>query len=104
MARAQTPTGSALVTGATGFAGSHLLDRLRDRGDVVGWTRAAVDITSRLQVRDALAELRPSRLYHLAGAARVDSSWAGVLPHLEANALGTHHILDAVRELGLACR
>lgn len=104
MAAGPTPTPSTVVTGALGFAGSHLVDRLNGRGGSIPWDLPSVDILDRGQVRRALAQVRPSRIYHLAGAARVDASWANVVPHLRTNVLGTHHILDAVRELRLPCR
>jgi GDP-4-dehydro-6-deoxy-D-mannose reductase len=107
-----------IVTGAAGFAGSHLLDRLADDAPVVGWTRPggrepdearaidwrAVDLLDREAVGEAFDASAPSRLYHLAGAAHVGASWQTVVPHLRTNALGTHHVLDAVRRSGLRCR
>ncbi len=109
---------ASLVTGAGGFAGSHLLDRLAGREPVVAWHRPgktpgpaaagvtwqAVDLLDRSGVARAIRNLRPSRVYHLAGAARLDTSWQSVVPHLETNVLGTHHLLDAVREANRACR
>ena len=106
-----------LVTGARGFAGSHLVDRLLPRERVAGWHRPGapppsrpgldwhpVDVTDRAAVRAALETLRPSRIYHLAGASRVDTSWSNAAPHLEINVRGTHYLLEAVRELHLSCR
>jgi GDP-4-dehydro-6-deoxy-D-mannose reductase len=109
---------TALVTGAGGFAGSHLLDRLAGRVPVVAWHRPghaprpaaagvtwqAVEMLDRTAVARAIRDTRPSHVYHLAGAARLDTSWQNVVPHLETNVLGTHHLLTAVRETGRACR
>jgi GDP-4-dehydro-6-deoxy-D-mannose reductase len=110
--------GPTLVTGATGFVGGHLLDRLRGRTRLVAWYRPGrpapvpsediswqpVDLLDRRTVDQALAAETPSHIYHLAGAPQVDASWHTVVPHLEANVLGTHHLLDAVRRLGQPCR
>lgn len=109
--------GPTLVTGARGFAGSHLVDRLIGKEDLAGWHRpgsmpaaragltwTAVDLIDREAVRRALAALRPARIYHLAGVARADSAWNTVVPHLQANVLGTHHLVEAVRTLGFPCR
>jgi len=111
-------TGPTLVTGAAGFVGSHLLDRLADEAPVVCWYRPGghlpdgsrhvdgqpVDMRDGMAVRLAIEEATPSRVYHLAGAPHVGASWTTVVPHLEANALGTHHLLDSVRRAGLTCR
>jgi GDP-4-dehydro-6-deoxy-D-mannose reductase len=52
-------------------------------------------------VRDAIAQLTPSVVYHCAGAADVGTSWADPVTPLAVNALGTHHLLEAVRLAGL---
>ncbi len=110
--------GPTLVTGATGFVGGHLLDRLGSAAPVVGWHRPsgrapehatvtawqAVDLLDRRRVREALDADKPARIYHLAGAPHVGASWQTVVAHLETNALGTHHLLDSLRELALPCR
>jgi GDP-4-dehydro-6-deoxy-D-mannose reductase len=110
--------GPTLVTGATGFAGGHLLDRLRGRTRLLAWHRPGrppsgppedvvwqpVDVLDRDAVAKAIAAWTPARIYHLAGAPHVDSSWRTVVPHLQANVLGTHHLLDAVRRAGRPCR
>jgi GDP-4-dehydro-6-deoxy-D-mannose reductase len=107
-----------LVTGATGFAGSHLLDRLSGRSKLAAWQRPGgrarpatvdvewkpVDLLDREAVTRAIAKTKPSRIYHLAGAPQIDTSWTSVVPHLEANVLGTHYLLDAVRRAGRPCR
>jgi GDP-4-dehydro-6-deoxy-D-mannose reductase len=113
------PRGPILVTGAAGFAGSHLLDLIKSDGQpITGWhlhgshplegssaSRAsfegvrwrAVDLTDRNAVRAAIAEDRPAEIYHLAGAANQGNSWERTDESLRANALGTHHLLDALR-------
>jgi GDP-4-dehydro-6-deoxy-D-mannose reductase len=113
------PRGSILVTGAAGFAGSHLLDLIKlDGQPITGWflhghhplegpsrIRAPfegvdwhpVDLTDRDAVRAAIAECRPAEIYHLAGAANQGNSWDRTDEALRANALGTHHLLDALR-------
>ena len=108
--------GLPLVTGATGFAGSHLVDHLLERepaiaawsnprGTAVGAsnpkvTWEAVDLLDREAVCDAVARLQPSVVYHCAGAADVGTSWDDPVTPLKVNALGTHHLLEAVRLAG----
>jgi GDP-4-dehydro-6-deoxy-D-mannose reductase len=110
--------GPTLVTGAAGFAGSHLLDRLADQGPIVAWCRPggrcpddsrhldwhAVDLLDSEAVRVAFETIAPGRVYHLAGAAHVDVSWSSVVPHLRTNVMGTHHLLEAVRASQRPCR
>lgn len=109
---------TTIVTGAAGFAGRYLLERLAGSGRLVAWSRpggrppasegaiawAAVDVTSRDDVRRAVDAARPDRIYHLAGAASVETSWTSAVPHLRVNALGTDHLLDAVQRAGRRCR
>ena len=105
--------GLPLVTGATGFAGSHLVDHLLEREPAIAaWSNPrgmavsasnpkvtwdAVDLLDREAVRDAVARLQPSVVYHCAGAADVGTSWGDPVTPLRVNALGTHHLLEAVR-------
>ena len=58
-----------------------------------------VDILDRAAVQRAVREAQPSVIYHCAGLPHVAESWANSGAPLEVNALGTHHLLDAVREL-----
>ena len=112
--------GLPLITGATGFAGSHLVEHLlahvprvaawgnpagrppEARDPRVAW--AAVDLLDPRAVREALRALRPSAVYHCAGAAHVAASFSDPARALQVNVMGTHHVLDAVRDAGLACR
>jgi len=94
-----------LVTGVTGFAGSHLAEAVLAQGDneVVGTTRRAsptldwlpsgaplrlvrCDLCSRAAVLGLLKQARPECIYHLAGYAHAgesfldaDAAWAGNL-------------------------
>jgi len=110
--------GLPLVTGATGFAGGYLVEQLVEREPAVAaWANPrggpvtardpriawnAVDLLDPAAVRDAIAALRPSVVYHCAGAADVGTSWIDPVTPLKVNALGTHHLLDAVRLAGLS--
>jgi GDP-4-dehydro-6-deoxy-D-mannose reductase len=109
--------GLPLVTGATGFAGSHLVDLLIARESrVAAWSNPggaagrasdpkivwqAVNLLDPGAVRDAIVQLKPSVVYHCAGAADVGTSWLDPVTPLAVNALGTHHLLEAVRLAGL---
>lgn len=97
--------GTVLVTGAAGFAGSHLVERLQQSGaDVAAWSRRDVDLLDRDAVRARIRELSPAAIYHCAGAPHVAHSWTDTAHPLRSNVLVTHHLLDAVRRAGLPAR
>lgn len=94
-----------LVTGARGFVGRYLVEHLEQAGtDVIGWTREQVDLLDRRAVARAIADLRPSIVYHCAGAAHVGQSFGNIADTLAANVLGTHHVLDSLRSAGVSAR
>ena len=94
-----------LVTGARGFAGRYLVEHLEQTGaDVTGWGREHVDLLDGGAVVRAIASLRPAVVYHCAGAAHVGQSFSNVAHTLAANVLGTHHLLDALRQARVAAR
>ena len=109
--------GPPLVTGATGFAGSHLLDQLLDHNrHVAAWAHAggralpatsddrlawsSVDLLDVDGVTDALAAVDPSVIFHCAGLADVHAATRASAAALRINALGTHNLLEAVRRCG----
>jgi len=110
--------GVVLVTGAAGFAGSHVVEALGGREDVVGWTHHTpppqdtaqfaswhrVDLLNRAEVRHEIARLKPSAVIHCAGAPNVTHSWRDTVTPLSANVLATHHLFDALRRAGTPCR
>ena len=106
-------TQTILVTGATGFAGSHLLDRLPSSARVLAWARPGgtpapsgngacavdwrgVDLLDRAAVLRSLAETPPDLVYHVAGAPHVGTSFDNPALPLAINALGTHYLLDGL--------
>ena len=63
-----------LVTGAKGQLGTELVRVCAEAGDeVVGIDIDSVDITSRIAVHEALAEIRPDAIIHGAAFTAVDA-------------------------------
>jgi GDP-4-dehydro-6-deoxy-D-mannose reductase len=92
----------ALVTGAHGFVGRHLVAHLESVGDtVVAVDREHCDVTDADEVRAVVAEHRPDALYHLAAISHVGDSWRGPATVFRVNALGTLHVLDAAAAAGV---
>lgn len=110
-------SGPVLVTGAAGFAGGHLVERLAGRGEIAAWSRSElpaeiarlarwsrVDLLDRDAVRREIRALRPATVYHCAGVAHVGASWQNTSHPLAGNVLTTHYLLDALHRAGGPCR
>ena len=104
-----------LVTGAGGFAGGHLVEHLSRRSQgakaelssshqVVAWTRQTLDLLDRDRVRAAIRDLRPTQIYHCAGATHVAESWRDTAQPLASNVMATEYLFDALRRAGVRCR
>ncbi|HEX2233412.1 MAG TPA: GDP-mannose 4,6-dehydratase [Thermoleophilaceae bacterium] len=91
-------SGQALVTGGGGFAGRHLVEELRSRGeDPVAPPRSELDLLDADAVREAVARLRPRAVFHLAAHASVPYSWAHPRRTLRENFEMTQNVLEAVQ-------
>jgi len=90
--------GPALVTGAGGFAGRHLVEHLRERGDeVIAPSSAEVDLRDADAARALVREQRPERVFHLAALASVGRSWEDPTRTIAENQAMTLNVLEAVR-------
>jgi GDP-4-dehydro-6-deoxy-D-mannose reductase len=104
----------ALITGLTGFAGSHLAEYLAreqnatvfglslsgeclDDGSPIceGAEVFASDIRDAEQTTRLVGEIRPDRIYHLAALASVASSWSHPAETLTNNMVAQLNILEA---------
>lgn len=113
-----------LITGYTGFAGSHLADyiladhpdvevygikRWRSRTENVDHQEGKVNVML-CDLRDAssvfktIKEIKPDRIFHLGAQSFVPSSWEAPSDTMETNVIGQINIFEAVRELGLKTR
>jgi GDP-4-dehydro-6-deoxy-D-mannose reductase len=97
MAPADSP-GPPLVTGAGGFAGGHLVARLRARGDApLAPSHAELDLLDGPAVRSFVAAHRPAAVFHLAALASVGRAWKAPAEPLIGNLEMTLNLLEAVR-------
>jgi GDP-4-dehydro-6-deoxy-D-mannose reductase len=108
--------GRILITGAAGFVGSHLAQRIDGAADEVfltsknagvtpsGMPVQALDATDASAVADAVASIKPSHLVHLSGIS--SPAEAGSDPRLawEVNTLGTRAVADAIVRHAPDCR
>ena len=109
----------ALITGITGFVGSHLAEYLLNEGlDVHGilrWRSKDNNIrTIRQEIKleegdllDAhslygvIEKIKPDFIFHLAAQSYVVSSWASPVNTLEVNVIGSANLFEAVRKAKL---
>jgi GDP-4-dehydro-6-deoxy-D-mannose reductase len=113
----------ALITGITGFAGSHLADYCLRRGgvDVHGMIRwrsrteniehldgqvklIECDLRDATSTRDVIDQIRPDYIFHLAAQSFVPTSWRAPTESLTTNVIGQLNIFEAVRKIDLKCR
>lgn len=96
----------ALVTGASGFVGRHLLDALRRDGietlgcggpNDVDASYPPIDVNDIDSLQSALATFRPTVVFHLAAQSFVPDALQAPATTYEANAMGTARLAQAVR-------
>jgi GDP-4-dehydro-6-deoxy-D-mannose reductase len=90
----------ALVTGATGFVGRHLVACLEGHGDeVIATDRASggPDITNALATLQYITHAAPDVVYHLAGQSDVHRSWNNPIESYRANVEGVANVLAAAQ-------
>lgn len=109
-----------LITGITGFAGSHLAELLLKKGhEVFGTSRwrsktENIDhIKSKIKLIEAdmrdshsmdkvIKEAKPDYIFHLAAQSFVQASWVSPADTMETNVIGTINLLEAVRRANIS--
>jgi GDP-4-dehydro-6-deoxy-D-mannose reductase len=109
-----------LITGITGFVGSHLVDFLLQKGDIEvygieRWRSRTenvehvkdkikfdeCDIRDASSVREIISKIKPDRIFHLAAQSFVPTSWNAPAETLTTNIIGELNIFEAVRQIGI---
>ena len=106
-----------LITGITGFVGSHLAEFLLKEGlEIYGMIRwrsrteniegirdelhlIDADIKDAHSVLSAIDNAQPDYIFHLAAQSFVPTSWHAPVETLSTNIVGTANLLEAVRKL-----
>lgn len=105
----------ALVTGITGFVGSHMAELLLSKGfEVHGLCRwrsrkenidhvnhkvhlVEGDLLDAHSLQDLMMNVRPTHIFHLAAQSFVPASWTSPAVTLEINIVGPCNLFEAVR-------
>ncbi len=112
---------SILITGITGFAGSHLADlvlaehpgvevfgtyRWRSRRENIEHLEGKIrlveaDLGDATAMKRALEVSRPDAIFHLAAQSFVPTSWHSPAETFHVNVTGQIHLFEAIRALGI---
>jgi len=109
-----------LITGITGFVGSHLAEYCLTKPDVevygtIRWRSKKdnifhiedkiklyeCDIKDGVSVQSMLKKVRPQFIFHLAAQSFVPTSWHAPAETLTTNIIGEVNLFEAVRDLGI---
>jgi len=113
-----------LITGITGFAGSHLADHILSEhkdAEVFGFVRwrsrrdnirhilerihlYEADLKDIVSLKKALSQIKPDRIFHLAAQSFVPTSWKCPSETFSINAIGEINLFEAVLGLGMKPR
>jgi GDP-4-dehydro-6-deoxy-D-mannose reductase len=113
-----------LITGITGFAGSHLAEyvlfnhpdvevfglvRWRSRMENIIHLRDKIklfeaDLKDIVSLKSSLAEIKPDRVFHLAAQSFVPTSWRAPIETFATNAIGEINLFEALLDLKLSPR
>ena len=101
-----------LITGCSGFLGSHLIDTLEKEKDLIlsGLTEVTdytssrlkvyhVDIRDRQKVFEAVEHIQPELVFHLAAIANVFFAWKNQQKTYQINFIGSSNIIEAISEI-----
>lgn len=98
-----------LITGVDGFVGKHLSEYLLEKGyEVYGTTISdnyennkikvyKMDLLDKKNVNNIINEVKPNKIFHLAGQSAVGLSWENPTLTMDININGTLNLLETIR-------
>ncbi len=111
-----------LITGITGFVGSHMADfilrneaaqiyglkrwnlsRLRNVKHILNNQKLKLldcDITDPIGIEDIIKKIKPDKIFHFAAESFVSPSWQHPSHYMDVNYKGTVNLLEAIRKSG----
>ncbi len=111
-----------LITGVTGFVGSHLAEFLLSKGEQVSGTirwRSRMDniegikdklslhecdIKDAVAIRELIEKIKPDHIYHLAAQSYVKASWSAPAETFMTNVIGALNLFEAIRAAKISPR
>jgi len=109
-----------LITGVTGFTGSHLaeyllgmkgvevfgVERWRSKTENIDHIKDRIrlsecDVRDASSVRRLIEEIKPDRIFHLAAQSFVPTSWHAPAETLSTNIIGELNVFEAIRQIGI---
>jgi GDP-4-dehydro-6-deoxy-D-mannose reductase len=112
----------ALITGISGFVGSHLAEYLlKNNTEVYGTIRhrsrmnhiqhllndinlVECELRDPFSVENLIQDVKPDLIFHLAAQSFVPTSWNSPIDTIHNNVAGQVNIFEAVRRVGLDCK
>lgn len=108
-----------LITGITGFVGSHLADLMLEKGHKVYGTYRwrspldniqhikdrinliQADLTDSHSINEAVRQCKPDYIFHLAAQSYVPASWIMPTQTIQTNVIGQINLFEAVRKVDI---
>ncbi|MGU3367928.1 NAD-dependent epimerase/dehydratase family protein [Bacillus mycoides] len=107
---------SLLITGANGFTGRHACQYFLEQGfHVIPMFQnrshrekiengITCNLTNKTEVMEAIKQIKPDYVLHLAGRNSVNESWTASLEYIEINVIGTLYLLEAIKQEASHCK
>ncbi len=114
-------TEKVLITGTTGFVGSHMADYVLEKGHKVyglkRWNLSRLrnvshllskiefldcDLTDNVGIASIIKKIKPTKIFHFAAHSYIGQSWSHPNTYMDVNYGGTVNLLEAVRHANIS--